>query len=73
MYLEDTTGFLVDQTRDTLDTTTTRETSDGWLSDALDVVTEDLPVTLGASFSKTLASLASARHLDKCAKKAECA
>ncbi len=30
---EDTTGLLVDETRDTLDTTTTSETTDGGLSD----------------------------------------
>jgi hypothetical protein len=33
--LEDTTGFFVDQTRDTLDTTTTGETTDSGLSDTL--------------------------------------
>jgi hypothetical protein len=31
--LENTTGLLVDETRDTLDTTTTRETADGGLGD----------------------------------------
>ena len=35
--------------RDTLDTTTTSETSDGGLGDTLDVVTEDLAVTLRAA------------------------
>jgi hypothetical protein len=33
--LEDTTGFFVDQTRDTLDTTTTSETTDSRLGDTL--------------------------------------
>ena len=36
--LEDTTCLFVDHGRDTLDTTTTCETADGWLCDALDVV-----------------------------------
>ncbi len=40
--LEDTTGLVVDETRDTLDTTTTRETADSGLSDTLDVVSQDL-------------------------------
>jgi hypothetical protein len=31
--LEDTTGLFVDHGRDTLDTTTTGETTDGWLGD----------------------------------------
>ena len=56
--LEDTTGLLVDHGGDTLDTTTTSETADGGLSDTLDVVTQDLAVTLGATLSKTLTALA---------------
>jgi hypothetical protein len=50
-YLEHTTGLLVDETRDTLDTATTSETADGGLGDALDVIAKDLSVTLGASLS----------------------
>ena len=42
--------------RDTLDTTTTRETTNGRLGDTLDVVTENLPVALGSSLSKTLST-----------------
>jgi len=44
--------------RDTLDTATTSETTDGGLGDTLDVVTQDLAVTLGATLTKTLASFA---------------
>ena len=61
-YLEDTTGLFVDQARYTLDSTTASQTPDGWLSDALHVVTKNLPVTLGTTLSKAFASLASARH-----------
>ena len=60
--LEDTTGLLVDQARDTLDTTTASQAADGGLGDALDVVTQNLAVTLGASLSESLASLASSGH-----------
>jgi hypothetical protein len=42
--LENTPSLLVDQAGDTLDTTTTSETTDGRLGDTLDVVTEDLAV-----------------------------
>ena len=35
--------------RNTLDTTTTRETTDSWLGNTLDVVTENLAMTLGSS------------------------
>ena len=48
---ENATGLLVDQARDSLDTATASKTTDGWLGDALDVITKDLSVTLGASFS----------------------
>jgi hypothetical protein len=36
--LEHTTGLFVDKTGDTLDTSTTSQSSDGRLGDALDVV-----------------------------------
>ena len=50
-HLQDTTGLLVDEAGDTLDTTTTSQTADGGLGDTLDVITKHLPVALGASFS----------------------
>lgn len=51
--LEDSSGLLVDQSRDSLNTTSSSETSDSGLGDSLDVVTEDLPVTLGTTLSET--------------------
>ena len=51
--LEDATGLLVDEARDALDTTTASETADGGLGDALDVIPEDLAVTLGAALSES--------------------
>ncbi len=59
--LEHTAGLLVDEAADTLDTTTTCQTTDGGLGDALDVVTEDLAVTLGAALAEALAALAASR------------
>jgi len=38
--LEDTTRLFIDQTRDSLHTTTTSQTTDGRLSDALNVITQ---------------------------------
>jgi hypothetical protein len=61
--LEDTTGLLVDQSRDTLDTTTSSKTTDGGLGDTLDVITKYLSVTLGASLTETFSSLSSSRHI----------
>ena len=60
--LEDTTGLLVDQARDTLDTTTTRQTADSGLGDTLDVITQDFAMTLSASLSESFASFTATRH-----------
>ncbi len=64
-HFEDTAGFFVDQTGDTLDSTTASETADSGLGDALDIVTKDLPMTLGASLSETFASFSATRHDDR--------
>jgi hypothetical protein len=53
---QDTTGLLVDKTAETLDTTASSETTNGWLRDALDVVAQDFSVSLGATFSQSFAS-----------------
>lgn len=60
---EDAASFFVDQTRDALDTATTRQTANSGLGDALDVVAQNFAVTLGASFSQTLTTFASASHV----------
>ena len=44
--------------RDTLDTATARQTADGRLGDALDVVAQNLPVTLRAALAEALATFA---------------
>lgn len=48
--------------RDTLDTATTRQTTDGRLGDTLDVVAQDLPVALGTALSETLATFSACRE-----------
>ena len=60
--LQNTTGLLVDEAGDALDTATASQTADGGLGDTLDVITKNLPVTLGASFSQALASFAASSH-----------
>ena len=62
--LEDTSGLLIDEARDTLDTTSASQTADSGLGDTLDVVTQDFAVTLGTSLSKSLASFASSSHVE---------
>jgi len=65
--LENTTGLFVDKAWDALYTSSASQPPDGWLGDTLDVITKNLPVTLCASFAKTFATLASARHVCKTA------
>jgi hypothetical protein len=52
--LKDTTGLFVDETRDTLHTTTTSEAANGGLCDTLDVVAEDFAMTLSTTLAKSL-------------------
>ena len=49
--LEYSSGLLVDESRDSLDSSSSCETADSRLGDSLDVITQDLSVTLGASLS----------------------
>ena len=60
--LENSTSFLVDETRDTLDSSTASQTADGGLGDALDVVAQHLAVALGAALAQALAALAASGH-----------
>lgn len=55
---EHTTRLFVDHGGDTFHTATARETADGGLGDALDVVAEDLTVTFGAAFAEAFAAFA---------------
>jgi hypothetical protein len=61
--LEDTTSLFVDETRDTLDTTTAGKTADSRLGNTLDVIAKYLAMTLGASLSESLSSFSAARHV----------
>lgn len=62
-HLQHAARLLVDQTRDALHAAPPRQTTDGRLRDALDVVPQHLAMTLSASFPESLASLASSGHL----------
>mmetsp|Transcript_519 Transcript_519/g.963 ORF Transcript_519/g.963 Transcript_519/m.963 type:complete len:134 (-) Transcript_519:35-436(-) len=62
--LEHTTGLLVDEAGDTLDTTTASQTANRGLCDTLDVIAQYLAMTLGATLAKSLASLSASRHSD---------
>jgi hypothetical protein len=49
--LKNTTGLFIDQTRQSLDTTTTSQSSDGWLGNTLDVISQNFSVSLGSTLS----------------------
>ena len=65
-HLQHAAGLLIDEAADALDTTTASQTTDGGLGDALDVVTEHLPVALGTALAQALAALAASRHACLC-------
>ena len=65
-YLEHTTCFFIDETRDTLNTTSASKTTDGGLGNTLDVITKHLTVTLSASLSEPLASFTTSSHDENC-------
>lgn len=62
-HLQYTASLLVDQAGYALHSTAASETADGRLGDPLDVIAENLPVTLGSSFSQTFPSLSATGHL----------
>ena len=45
-HLENSTGLLVDESGDTLESSTTRQPSDGGLDDALDVVSQNVSLNV---------------------------
>ena len=62
--LEDSSGLLIDEARDTLDTSAASQSADGGLGDTLDVITQHFAMTLGASLAESLSSFASSGHVE---------
>ncbi len=62
--LEDSSGLLIDEARDTLDTSAASQSTDGRLGDTLDVITQHFAMTLGASLAESLSSFASSGHVE---------
>lgn len=61
-HLQDTSRLFVYQSGYPLDAASPRQTSNGRFRDALDVVSQNFSVTLGASFPQTLSTFSSACH-----------
>merc|ERR1719499_1262270 len=59
--LKDTSRFIVYQSGDTLHASTSRKTSNRWLRNTLDVISQDFSVTLGTSLAKTFATFSSSK------------
>ena len=62
---EYTSGLFVDESWDSLDTTTSSKSANSGLCDSLDVIPENLTMSLGSSFSQTFTTFASASHVDR--------
>ena len=62
--LENTTGLLVDEAGDTLDTATASQTADGGLGDTLDVITKNLAMPFRSPLAESLSSFAASSHVD---------
>jgi hypothetical protein len=62
---ESSTALVVDLARDTLDSSTTSETTKSGLGDSSDGLLEGLTVTITSSLSETLSSLSATRHVDE--------
>ena len=50
-YLEDSSGLLIDEAGDSLDTTSAGKSADSGLGDSLDVVSQDLSVSLSTALA----------------------
>lgn len=61
-HLEDTAGFLIDETRNSLHASSSSQTTNGGLGDTLDVISQHLAMALGSSLPQPLSSFASSRH-----------
>ncbi|RHN67542.1 hypothetical protein MtrunA17_Chr3g0103811 [Medicago truncatula] len=55
--LQDTSGFFIDQTTDSLNTTSSCQSTNSRLGDTLDVITKNLSMPLCTSLSESLTSL----------------
>ena len=62
-HLKNTSRLLVDQSRDSLDASPSRQPSDGKLGTALDVIPQDLAMPLGSTLAKSFPTLATASHV----------
>ena len=60
--LENTSALLVDETGDSLDSSSASQTPDGGFSDALDVVAQNFAVAFSTPLAESFASFTTSRH-----------
>ena len=63
-HLENSSGLLVDEARDTLDSSPPRQTADCRLGDSLDVIPENLAMAFGTTLAQSFSSFSSSSHFD---------
>ena len=61
-HLQDSSGLLIDEARDPLDSSSPGQSPDGRFGDTLDVVSQHLTVPLGTSLAESFASFATSGH-----------
>ncbi|KAG6540107.1 hypothetical protein Mapa_018562 [Marchantia paleacea] len=61
--LQNSASLFINQPADTLHSSSSSQTPDGGLRNPLNVISEHLPVSLGASFAQTFTSLPASRHV----------
>ncbi|KAG6544032.1 hypothetical protein Mapa_014555 [Marchantia paleacea] len=60
--LQNPASLLINQPADSLHSSSSGQTPDGGLGNPLNIISEHLPVTLGASLAQTFTSLSASRH-----------
>ena len=61
-YLEHSASLFVNEAGDPLHSSSTGKTSDGRFGDSLDVISQDLTVSLGATLTEALTTLSTSSH-----------
>jgi len=65
-HLQNSSGFFVNQSGDTLNTSSSGQPTDSWLRDTLDIIPKNFSVTLGSSFAQTFSTFTTSSHADTC-------
>merc|ERR1712012_1455813 len=59
---QNSSGFLVNKSRDSFHSSSSCQSTDSWFCDTLDVISQHLTMTFCSSFSQSFSSFATSRH-----------